>query len=81
MSHSNGRKVEKRIDQKGLAGCLLTDLSKAFDSIPYDLLIAKLRAYGVDIYSLKLINSHLTNIHQRVEINIQNCNYLKGIRS
>ena len=57
---------KKRIDQKGSAGCLLTDLSKAFDSVPYDLLIAKLRAYGADIYSLKLINSYLTNKHQKI---------------
>ena len=60
---------KKGIDQKGSAGCLLTDLSNAFDSIPYDLLIAKLEAFGVDIYSLKLINSCLTNTHQRMKIN------------
>ena len=61
-------KWKKCIDRKGSSGASLTDLSKAFDSIAHDLLIAKL---GVDIYSLKIINSYLTNRYQRVKINSQ----------
>ena len=34
------------IDDKGYAGAILTDLSKAFDCLKHDLLIAKLDAYG-----------------------------------
>ena len=34
------------IDNKGAAGAILTDLSKAFDSLNHDLLTAKLEAYG-----------------------------------
>ena len=47
----------------------LTDLSKAFDCLLHDLLIAKLKAYGFDHQSLKLINSYLTGRFQRVKLN------------
>ena len=55
--------IEKRrefLDQGGAYGALLTDLSKAFDCLPHDLLIAKLHAYGLDTKSLKTNVSYLT---------------------
>ena len=39
------------------AGAPLTDLSKTFDFIDHDLLIAKLDAYGFDTDALKFIYS------------------------
>ena len=39
-------------DNNKAFGTLLTDLSKAFDCLSYDLSIAKLHAYGIDIDSL-----------------------------
>ena len=57
------------LDQNGTRAALLTDLSKVFDCLPHDLLIAKLHAYGCDLPSLKLLNSYLRNRHQRVKIN------------
>ena len=57
------------LDKNGKAGVLLTDLSKAFDCLVHDLLIAKLDAYGFDYLSLKLIYSYLSDRLQRVRIN------------
>ena len=45
------------------------DLSKAFDCISLDLIIAKLAAYGLDDTALKLVFSYLNNRQQCVGIN------------
>ena len=46
----------------------MTDLSKAFDCLHHELLIAKLDAYGFDIKSVKLIQQYLSNRKQRVKV-------------
>ena len=62
-------KWRKCLDNKSSTGVILTDLSKAFDCLIHDLLIAKLNAYGFDYNSLKLIQSYLSNRLQRVRVN------------
>ena len=57
------------IDNKGLAGAVFMDLSKAFDCVNHGLLIAKLSAYGLNMDALQLIRSYLSNRQQRVKIN------------
>ena len=57
------------LDRKENIGLVMMDLSKAFDCIPHNLLIAKLYAYGFDKNSLRLIHSYLKGRHQRVKIN------------
>ena len=37
----------KELDEKGMVGTVLMDLSKAYGCIPRDLSIAKLNAYGI----------------------------------
>ena len=74
MSAQNGllfmlEKWKKCLDEKGSSGILFTDLSKAFDCLIHDLLLAKLNAYGFDYKSIKLLYSYLTERFQRVRIN------------
>ena len=59
--------------RNGAFGALFTDLSKTFDCLSHELLIAKLDAYSFDKNALKLINSYLSNRKQRVKIN-DKCN-------
>ena len=56
------------LDSSGIVGTILMDLSKAYDCLPHDLLIAKLEAYGFDNDSLQLICSYLESRYQRVKI-------------
>ena len=44
------------------------DLSKAYDCVPHNLLIAKLEYYGVDKASLRLLLDYLTRRKQRTKI-------------
>ena len=49
------------LNNRRCSGVLLTNLSKAFDCLPHDLLIAKVEAYSFDYNSIKLIHSYLSN--------------------
>ena len=57
------------LDNGGVSGALLTDLSKAFDCILHDLLIAKLVGYGFDYNSLQMLQSYLSSRKKRTKIN------------
>ena len=61
-------KWKRMLDKGGTCGALLTDLSKAFDCLPHDLLLAKLHGYGIDLKSLKVLSNYLTRRKQRVRI-------------
>ena len=70
-------KWRRHLDKSEKAGVLLTDLSKAFDCLWHDLLVAKLHAYGFDHHSLKLIYSYLNDRFQRVRINASFSSWVK----
>ena len=54
-------KWKMSVDNRGLAGGILMDLSKAFDTINHQLLIAKLFAYSFNKDALELILDYLSN--------------------
>ena len=62
-------KWKKSLDKGGVFAAVLMDLSKAFDTINHELLIAKLHAYGFDKSALSIVNDYLTDRWQRVKIN------------
>ena len=61
--------MKKSLVKQGYPAALLTDLSKAFDCINHDLLIAKLDAYGFSHSSLTFIQSYLHGRSQRTKVN------------
>ena len=60
---------KKAIDQQKCVGAVLTDLSKAFDCLNHQLLIAKLEAYGFEKEALSFIYDYLSKRNQRTKIN------------
>ena len=57
------------LDKGNTIGAIFMDLSKAFDTINHELLIAKLKAYGFSYNALCYMRSYLTNRNQRVNLN------------
>ena len=62
-------KYRKTLDKVGETGAVLTDLSKAFDCIDQNLLIAKLAAYEFEKQSIDFSLSYLTQCKQKRKVN------------
>ena len=60
--------IKSHLDNNEVAGAVLTDLSKAFDCLPHDLLLCKFYNYGVDTHSCKLIASYFKDRYHRVKL-------------
>ena len=56
------------LDRNKIVGATLMDLSKAFNCLPHDLLVAKLEAYGLDTKTLKHMLSYLSGRKKCVKI-------------
>ena len=63
-------KWKESVDNIGMFGAFMTDLSKAFDCLHHELLIAKPDANGFDLKSMRLIQQYLSNRKQRVKVGI-----------
>ena len=57
-----------RLDAGNIIGCLMIDLSKAFDCLPHGLLITKMEAYGLTNDACHLLLSYLSDRRQRVKL-------------
>ena len=62
-------KWRKCLDKGCISRAILTGLSKAFDCILHDFLIAKLAVNGFEYQSLQIMDSFLSNRQQRIKIN------------
>ena len=68
MLITNACNLERTADNNKAFSALVTHLSKAFDCLSHNLLIAKLHAYGLDIDSLNIIQDYLSNRKQRTKV-------------
>ena len=59
---------QNELDNSRLVGTILMDLSKVYDCLPHDLIIAKFEAYGLSKSILSLLLDYLTSRKQRVKI-------------
>ena len=59
-------KITKSWESDDIVIGVFLDLKKAFDTVPHDILIKKLHAYGIRGNALKLLKSYLTNRTQYV---------------
>ena len=59
---------QKEPDNMGIIEIILMDLSKAYDYLPHNLLIAKLGEYGLDRSSLSLLMEYLNSRKQRTKV-------------
>ena len=57
-------KWKAAVDKGKVFGALLTDLSKAFDCLNHELLVAKLNAYEFTLPALKLVHDYLSDRKQ-----------------
>ena len=59
---------KKSLDDKNIIGAVLMALSKVFDCIPHDLLVAKLHPYGLSMDAITFIYSYMKKRKQGVKI-------------
>ena len=67
--------MKKGLDDGNFVVAIIMDLSKAFDCISHDLLIAKMEAYGFEKSALNLVYSYLKGRRQCVKINNTESSY------
>ena len=67
--------IKEGLERNEYIGCILMDLSKAFDCLPHRLLVSKLYAYGFAPDTCNLFKSYLCNRYQRVKLGTSRSNW------
>ena len=58
----------RALDNDKYVSAILMDLSRAFDCLPHDLLLRKLRTYGLTEKECSIVHSYLSNRKQQVKL-------------
>ena len=66
-----------KMDKGGVPLAVFIDLSKAFDTLDHDILLYKLKCYGLTGKSINLLKCYLTNRQQYVHYDNTDSNVLK----
>ena len=75
------QKWQKELDSSGIVGTILMDLlSKAYDCLPHDLVIAKLKTYGLDTNSLRFLFDYMSCRKQRTKMGSAYNNWSEVLR-
>ena len=64
--------LKQNLENKCFGEAILIDLSKGFDTLNHELLIAKLHAYGFDQSPQKLLHSYFSNRWCWAKVNEKN---------
>ena len=71
---------EKELDESGFVGTILMELSKAYDCLPQDVMVAKLEDYSISKERLQLISDYLSYRKQRTKIGSAYCDWANVVR-
>ena len=73
---------KKELDNHKVISLVSMDLSKAFDTLPHDLIVKKLEDYGGDSKVINLVTNYLSDRQQRVRLSGQHSSMktiMKGV--
>ena len=59
---------KQALDKNEYTAAILMDLSKAFDCLPHELLLLKLKAYGLSTAAQEMLSSYLSQRKQCVKV-------------
>jgi len=76
--HALLNNIQLSLDKKRLVGGIFCDLQKAFDCVNHDILLEKMKYYGITGTASKLMQSYLRNRYQRTVIKEENSNKLSS---